>query len=121
MERTINIKANKSTYVEGNYIKCNAYTPKDELDFDFARFKDEVKKCIEKVNSSEMTDGQKAELTELLDNANKAFAEGTPEAKDAAQKQYTKTINLLGDVGVKFVSVLSSFANIARFFGVSVQ
>lgn len=78
---------------------------------------DTAKKIISALN--DITEYQKALLSELLDNTNQAIESGSSEMIKNNKREFSKTIKTMGNIGTKVISALSGVANLLKFFGFS--
>lgn len=93
-----------------------------DSNFDVEQFAVEVAKAVDEIKkSTAMTKEQQSALIELLLEANASVKNNTLEAEEVVRSKYKQAMRFMGDAGVKFVSMLSSLANLARFFGLSAQ
>ncbi len=70
-------------------------------------------------NLNDVTDFQKEYLLGIIDETNQALNSGSSDEVNKSKKNFTDTIKIMGNVGVKVISALAGVTNLLKFFGIS--
>lgn len=97
----------------GNIVQNNTYNNSD--------FHNDIKSAIEEINKSTDIDScHKIYVNTLLNDTINALDEDDKDKQNTCKGSLKGFLAGIGDKGLKIISILSSFASIASFFGISI-